>query len=166
MTVPPRGKTGKSTYFVTSSASGKKNFFQTDRMANLLLEVLLHYRSEQKYLLHEFVIMPNHFHLLVTPAEENTLEKSVQFVKGGFSHRVRKELGFVGEVWQTSFEDRRVRELTDYQGFAEYIHQNPVRAGLVSRREDYLYGSAGGRYELDAIPQRLKPTAKAISTQA
>src|SRR6266404_5016168 len=145
MTIPPRGQTGKSTYFVTSSTSGKENILQTDRMANLLIQVLLDYREQKKYLLHEFVVMPNHFHLLITPAEESTLEKSVQFVKGGFSHRVRKELGFVGEVWQTSFEDRRIRELADYQGFAEYIHQNPVRAGFVSKPEDYPYGSASGR---------------------
>jgi REP-associated tyrosine transposase len=166
MTIPLRGQTGKSTYFITSSTSGKKNTFQTDRMAMLLIEVILGYREQNKYLLHEFVIMPNHFHLLITPAEESTLERSIQFVKGGFSHRVRKELGFVGEVWQTSFEDRRVRELADYQGFAEYIQQNPVRAGLVSKPEDYLYGSASGRFKLDEIPQRLKPTAKASSTQA
>src|SRR5437764_1060139 len=141
MAIPPRGQTGKSTYFITSSTSDKKNIFQTDRMANLLIEILLHYRKEKKFLLHEFVVMPNHFHLLITPAEETTLEKSIQFVKGGFSHRVRKELGFVGEVWQTSFEDRRVREFSDYQGVAEHIHQHAVRAGLAARPQDYLYGS-------------------------
>ena len=38
-------------------------------MADLLLEVIFHYRDQNKYLLHEFVIMPDHFHLLLTPTE-------------------------------------------------------------------------------------------------
>ena len=41
-------------------------------MAQLLVDVLHHYREQTKYLLHEFVVMPNHFHLLITPVE--TLE--------------------------------------------------------------------------------------------
>src|SRR5947209_20624462 len=126
LTIPPRGQTGKSTYFITSSTSGKKNLFQTERMAVLLIEVMLHYRREKKFLLHEFVVMPNHFHLLITPGKDHTLEKCIQLLKGGFSHRVRKEFQFVGDVWQTSFEDRRVRDLSDYLGFGAYIHQNPV----------------------------------------
>ena len=74
-------------------------------MARLFLEVLQHYRLQNKYLLHEFVLMPDHFHLLITPTE--TLERALQLIKGGFSFRARKELGFVREIWQMSFYDRR-----------------------------------------------------------
>ena len=70
-------------------------------MAQLFIEVLLHYRRQGKYLLHEFVLMPDHFHVLITPAI--TLERALQLIKGGFSFRARKELGFGGEIWQTSF---------------------------------------------------------------
>jgi putative transposase len=51
--------------------------------------------------------MPNHFHLLITPTL--TLERAMQVIKGGFSYRARKELGFAGEIWQPSYYDRRVR---------------------------------------------------------
>jgi len=87
-------------------------------MAGLFIEVLLHYREQQKYLLHEFVLMPNHFHLLITPTL--TLERALQLVKGGFSFRAKKELGFGGEIWEKSFYDRRVRGIEDYQAFSEY----------------------------------------------
>jgi REP-associated tyrosine transposase len=60
-------------------------------MASLLLDTLLHYRREQKYLLHEYVVMPNHLHLIFTPADI-TLERAMQFVKGGFSYRAKKEV--------------------------------------------------------------------------
>jgi len=104
-------------------------------MAQLFIEVLLHYRRQGKYLLHEFVLMPDHFHVLITPAI--TLERALQLIKGGFSFRARKELGFGGEIWQTSFYDRRVRDIKEYRAFREYIHRNPVKRGLVGELGDY-----------------------------
>src|SRR2546430_6611362 len=105
MAAPPRGNTGHSVYFITASTFQKRSLFQSERMAQLFIEVLQHYRRQGKYLLHEFVLMPDHFHVLITPAI--TLERALQLIKGGFSFRARKELGFGGEIWQTSFYDRR-----------------------------------------------------------
>ena len=69
-------------------------------MARLLIDVLYNYRKQNKYLLHEFVVMPNHFHLLLSPESETTLERGLQLIKGGFSFRAKKELEFTGEIWQ------------------------------------------------------------------
>jgi REP element-mobilizing transposase RayT len=80
MTISHRGWTGHDTYFVTASAADKKSLLQSGRMADLFLELLRHYRGQHKYLLHEFVVMPNHFHLLLTP--EVTLERALQLIKG------------------------------------------------------------------------------------
>ena len=90
MTIPHRGRTSESTYFVTTSTWEKKNILQSERMAELLINVLHHYRAQQKYLLHEFVVMPNHFHLLISPIKETTLERAMQLIKGGFSFRPRR----------------------------------------------------------------------------
>jgi putative transposase len=102
--------------------------------------------------------MPDHFHLLITPGPQVTLERAMQFIKGGFSYRVKKELGLGGERWQTSFCDRRVRDAEEYQRFRTYIQENPVRRGLVKLAEQYPYGSANRKFVLDEVPQRLKPT--------
>ena len=155
MTIPYRGNTGHDTYFITASSYQKQSLFQSERMAELFLQVLLHYRQQKKYLLHEFVLMPNHFHLLSTPTF--TLEKAVQFIKGGFSYRAKKELGFVGELWEPSSYDRRVRDLAEYERFRAYIHQNPVRRALANAAEEYPYSSAFPGFVLDEVPQRLKP---------
>ena len=119
------------------------------------MEVLQHYRNQEQYQLHEFVVMPNHVHLLVTPAI--TIERVMQLVKGGFSYRAKRELGFGGEVWQNSFYDRRVRDSVEYEKIRHYIRENPVRAGLNERAKDYLFGSAAPKQSLDEVPQRLKP---------
>lgn len=105
MTIPHRGTTGDGTYFVTASTWEKQGLLQSERMAKLFIDVLFHYQKQSKYRLHEFVVMPNHFHALLTPLSPVTLEKAVQFIKGGFSFRSKKELGFAGEIWQTSFYD-------------------------------------------------------------
>jgi putative transposase len=156
MAAPYKGNTGSGTYFITSCAFQKQQLFQSDRMAQLFLDVLRNYRSQEKYLLHEFVLMPDHFHLLITPLL--TLERALQLVKGGFSFRARKELCFQGEIWEKSFYDRRVRDCGEYAAFRRYIHRNPVQRGLASIPEEYPYSSARLGLALDAVPQRLKPS--------
>jgi putative transposase len=157
MAIPYRGITGSGTYFVTASTWEKKCLLQSERMAKLLIEVLFQYQKQGKYRLHEFVVMPNHFHLLITPTVSVTLEKTVQFIKGGFSFRAKKELGIAGEIWQTNFYDRRVRDTNEYVRFRHYIHMNPVRRGLVPDPEEFPYSSA--TLKLDEVPQGLKPAA-------
>lgn len=155
MAIPYRGVTGNGTYFITSATYQKISVFQTDRMARFFLEVLRSYRDQGRFLLHEFVLMPDQFHLLLTPSE--TLEKALQLIKGGFSYRAKKELGYSGEIWEHSFHDRRVRDAMEYERFREYIHQNPVKRGLAAAAQAYPYGSAAGVFPLDEVPQRLKP---------
>ena len=156
MAAPRRGNTGSGTYFITANTFQKQQLLQSDRMARLFLDVLSNYRSQEKYLLHEFVIMPDHFHLLITPLL--TLERALQLIKGGFSFRAKKELVFQGEIWEKSFYDRRVRDWGEYSAFCEYIHKNPVKRGLAVVPKEYLYSSASAGLMLDTVPQRLKPS--------
>jgi REP-associated tyrosine transposase len=145
------------TFFVTSSTWGKCGLLQSTRAAGLLIDVLYHYRRERKYLLHEFVIMPEHFHLLITVGAEMTVEKAVQLIKGGFAFRAGRELGFRAPVWQKGFSEVRVNEREAFMGVREYIHGNPVKRFLVAVGTDYPYSSAYSDFELDPPPLRLKP---------
>jgi len=158
MSKPPRDRTsfGSSTYFVTASTWGKRSLFQTTRMANLFLDTIFHYRREGKFLVHEFVIMPDHFHLLLTP-REIALERAVQFIKGGFSYRVKKDLQTNVEIWERGYVEHRIRDSRDYWQHVEYIHQNPVEARMVEEAENYGYCSLQAGFELDPCPQGLKP---------
>jgi len=125
----------------------------------------MHYRTEEKYLLHEFVVMPDHFHLIVTPTQI-TLERAMQLIKGGFSFRLNKNLKAKKEAWQTSFMDRRIRDSLEYQKFKDYIWQNPVKRFLAESPEEYPYNSANPCFTLDPVPQRLKPISSAVVPQA
>jgi putative transposase len=125
------------TYFVTSATNARRSLFQVDANAALFLETLQHYRREGRYKLHAFVVMRDHIHLLITPLEI-TIERAVGLIKGGFSHR----LGMKSPVWQRGFTARRMRAAEEFIIRREYIHQNPVRAGLVERAERYPFSSA------------------------
>ena len=147
----------KRTFLVTSATAGRRALLQSDRMAVLLMDVLAENRRKSRFLLHEFVIMPNHFHLLLTPAAEIPLEKALQFIQGGFSFRAKRELHFAFEVWQASFVNHRIRDAEDYQHHRTYIWQNPVRAGLSDRPEMFAWSSAAKGMQWDAPPPGLKP---------
>ncbi len=144
------------TFFVTSATWGKCGLLQSARAAGLLIDILYHYREQRKYLLHEFVIMPDHFHVLITVGAEMTVEKAVQFIKGGFAFRAGRELGFRAPVWQKGFSEIRVNEKEAFLKMVEYIHANSMKRFLVTAGADYPYSSAHSGFELDPPPQRLK----------
>ncbi len=155
MAAPPRGNTGYSVYFITASTFQRSLLFCKEPMARLFVEVLFHYRDKKNYLLHEFVLMPDHFHLLISPVL--SLERSLQLIKGGFSYRAKREVGHSGEIWQLSYYDRRVRDIEDYDNFKYYMRRNPVKRGLAGSPEEYPYSSAHPGFVLDDVPLRLKP---------
>src|SRR5581483_5706461 len=146
------------TYMITSRTWGSRTLFSREACAKLLIDTLYHYRGSA-YLLHEFVVMPDHIHVILTP--KASLEKAVQFIKGGFSYRAKKELGSNMEVWQKGFSDHRIRDASDYRIHQIYVQQNPVRKHLCERAEDYPYSSARPGFELDPVPQGLKPLDQA-----
>jgi putative transposase len=127
--IPKRepARNSEQTYFVTSSTWERRALFLTRPFAELFVAVLQQYRGSS-YLLHEFVLMPDHFHLLITPNE--ALERTMQMIKGGFSFRVKKELGSNAEIWQRGFSDHRIRDWEDYRQHREYVYANPVRRGV------------------------------------
>jgi REP-associated tyrosine transposase len=125
------------TFFVTTKTSMGRALLQSDRNAMLFIDVLRSYVAAKKFKVHDFVVMPDHVHLLITVSGEMSIEKAVQFIKGGFSYRLKKELGHCGEVWQRGFWE--VKDEDSFAKHREYIVQNPVKRGLVSEPEAYPY---------------------------
>jgi REP-associated tyrosine transposase len=127
------------TFFVTTKTIMGQALLQSARNATLLIDVLRSYVAAGKFQLHDFVIMPDHVHLLITVDGNMAIEKAMQYIKGGFSFRLRKEAGYVGEVWQRGFSDVRVEGRESFLRHRRYIAENPVKAGLVDAPEKYPY---------------------------
>jgi putative transposase len=127
------------TYFITTSCWQKRRVLQMQRNVELLLETIEGYRAD--FLLHEYVIMPDHIHLILTP-QNITLDRAMQNIKGGFSHSLNKLGPRLPVVWQRGFTDHRIRDDADFMGHRKYIHNNPVTARLAGKPEDYIWSSA------------------------
>ena len=144
------------TYFITIDSWGGRQLFKGE-VAEILTNQLVQCRAKRYFFLHEFCVMPNHFHALLTPANDSTLEKCVQMIKGGASYRIGKIRKFAA-IWQDGYHDWRCRNEEDYIGYSKYIRENPVKAGLVEKAEDWPFSSANPKFvhDLDPIPQGLK----------
>ena len=149
---PKRGtiRSSEGSYFISTQTADRRPFFRHARWARLMLGTIKHY-DRTGYNLHAFVIMPDHLHLLITPIE--SVEKSVQLIKGGFSFRAKHELDWKFDIWQPRFTDHRIRDEEDWNRHLKYIRSNPIEARLVE--DSVLYEFIG----LPSIefPQGLKP---------
>jgi len=142
----PRRNAGSSqilsssrTFFVTAKTSMGRGLLQSERNATLFIDVLRSYVAAGKFRVHDFVVMPDHVHLLITVSGDISIEKAMQFIKGGFSYRLKRELGYAGEVWQHGFSEVRVNDGESFRRHREYIAANPVKRGLVDSPEDFPY---------------------------
>lgn len=92
--------------------------------------------------------MPDHVHVLLTPAPDVSLEKTVQFIKGGFSFRLKSKAAF----WDRGHFDRRIADREAYEACCVYIAQNPVRARICAEAASYPYLSSSMPDQLDPRP--------------
>ena len=97
------------TFFISTATWERRSLLQSTALCDLLLNVLRENRSKQRFELHEFVIMRDHVHLILTPSSLVALEKAIQFIKGGYSHALGTEIGRRTEIWQRGFTDHRIR---------------------------------------------------------
>ena len=137
-------------YFITTDTWQRRQIFMKPEAARILLEQLLECRDRGFYKLHSFAVMPEHLHILLTPGEESSLEKAMMMIKGGASHKIKKQLQYQSPIWMEGFHDRWIRDLTEYRLRKQYIEQNPVKADFAARAADYPLGSASGRFQIDA----------------
>ena len=150
------------TYFVTFCTWRGRKLFEVESYVRIFLKTLYRHRREGRYELHAFVLMPEHVHLLLTPAADVTIERAVQLIKGAFSHELGTLIVRDSEVWQRGFTDHRIRDEMDFVHHRNYIHRNPVDRKMVSDSCEYRYCSAFPGFKLDAWP----PAAKAARQRA
>jgi len=127
------------TFFATTGTSMGRRVLQSERNAELLIDVLRSLVAERKFELHDFVIMPDHLHLLLTVYDDMTIEKAMQLIKGRFSHRLSHEIGYKGEAWKRGFTEVQVMNRESFETHREYIAQNPVKTGLAAIPDEYPF---------------------------
>jgi hypothetical protein len=89
----------------------------------------------------------------------------MQLIKGRFSFRANKELGYPGEVWQRGYSDVRITDEQSFQQHREYIGNNPVKAGLANEPEEYRAGSAYLKKRKRAGAEAQRPLDRSGTTE-
>jgi putative transposase len=79
---PDKIASSARTFFATTKTSQGLSLLQSERNATLMIDVLRSYVAAGKFRLHDFVVMPDHLHLLITVGADMTIEKAMQLVKG------------------------------------------------------------------------------------
>ena len=126
--------------------------FAKPEWAEIVERKVFEYREKGEYVLHRYVVMPDHFHVILTSGIETTLERAAQLIKGGSSHEIGARFGTKFPVWQPGFVQHLIRDQADYDSHVRYIDMNPVKRKLASRLDEYNFCSAYGRYRLDQLP--------------
>jgi REP element-mobilizing transposase RayT len=85
------------------------------------------------------VVMPDHVHLITTPYDDVALCHLLDRIKGASVHLINRLLRRSGKLWQRDSFDRILRSDESLYAKREYIFNNPVRAGLVTRWQDYRW---------------------------
>ncbi len=86
--------------------------------------------------------MPNHLHFLLTRLENLKLWKIMQSLKSYTSHESNKVLGRTGQFWIEDYFDRFIRDGEHFRRTVKYIENNPVKARLCKKPEDWPFSSA------------------------
>jgi acetyl-CoA synthetase len=127
-------------------------------VAEIVKESLVR-EHENSCLLIAWVIMPNHVHILLRPLEGHSLSDIVGSIKSVSSHKINSLLGRTGSVWQPDYFDRYIRDADHFGKAVRYIHNNPVKAGLCSSPEEWMFSSAGTRTPSSALSAKPSPQA-------
>ena len=145
--------------------------------------VLLKVKQEQGFLIHHYCLMRTHVHFLVSIPEISKFSRALQKLKWHYTARFNQRYQRNGPLWRERFRSQLIEDETYLYACGRYIEENPVKAGLVDRPEDWPHSSAahyrfGGkdplidRYEFDpeknALPkinQEMLEKGKAIGTE-
>jgi putative transposase len=145
-------------FFVTCRMLPERRHLSDSEFA-CLAQVIRERREEHGFLLGAWVFLPDHWHAIFYPAHPLTISRVMESIKDAATKRINRSRREVGRLLQPRFFDRALRTVREYIERVEYIYLNPVRAGLVSRPEDWPWSSVhdytGSLNQVPASPSGL-----------
>ena len=129
-------------HFLTFSCYHRQLRFQSAVAYGLFLTCLENMRVKFGVYVYGYVVMPEHVHLLVSEPKRQTLADAMHYLKLSFTKRLRRESATAkGPFWQARGYDRNVRNAEEFAVKLRYMHENPVKRGLVTAAEDWKWSS-------------------------
>jgi putative transposase len=144
-----RYKSENTPFFITTSTINNQKFFLNKDRAEIVINYI--YRAKERMIdfLLAFAVMPEHLHLLIIPKNEFTISQIMLFIKKGSSRVIHIKENTNGHLWAKRFFDRGIRSEQELIGTIEYIHNNPIKSGLVKEAKKYPYSSVNPKWKTD-----------------
>ncbi|MFO8012018.1 MAG: transposase [Phycisphaerae bacterium] len=136
---------------ITSRTERRLPHLATDEAKELVLGSLLTYAHKGIFRLLAYVLMDNHFHFAAVVEDADGFPKALGRLKGWTSHELQAATGARPPIWERRYDDNVIQNDRELLQVIQYIHDNPVRAGIVTRAEDYQWSSAR-QWALQAFP--------------
>lgn len=133
------------TLLVTTVTLKRCTVFRDPVQAREAIECLYRVQQLHPFFLYAFVIMPDHCHFLLRVLPPETVSRIMCSYKSGLTFDTGLK-----KVWQRRFH---IRPIENAVAAKEYIHQNPVRRGLVEIAADYPWSSASGRWDVSPLEE-------------
>ena len=127
---------------------GRGECILSDPNVALLVRDALTFFDGERYKLLSWVIMPNHVHALIEQMTGFPLDRVIHSWKSYTAKAINKLRAASGPVWAPDYYDRYVRNDDHYRNAVFYIENNPVKAKLVARAEEWEFSSAAARLEI------------------
>lgn len=137
-----RKKSSSNIYHLLMRGINRQNIFYDTEDYQKFLDVLFRYRDISGYSIYAYCLMNNHIHLLIKEGEE-PLAKIMRRICGSFVYWYNAKYQRVGNLFQDRFKSEAVEDDKYFLNVLRYIHQNPLKAGLVKTAQDYTWSSMG-----------------------
>ena len=128
-------------YLVTTNIKARQPLFVQRGCSEITIASIEFLRTHLGHHVHAYVVMPDHVHLVVTPRADGYVSQIMHSLKLYTARRIGALLRSKGGIWQARFHERTLRTPKDVESALTYVHDNPVRAGLANRPEDYRWSS-------------------------
>lgn len=129
-------------YHIMVRGNEKKVVFKSDNDYGKYLKLILKYKKKYNFKIYGWCLMNNHSHILL---ESSLLSKAMHGINMSYAKYFRCKYGSTGHVWQDRFKSYLIQKDQYLINCISYIEYNPVRAGIVSRPEDYKWSSHKAR---------------------
>ena len=127
-------------YHVTSRGNQKGRIFWEDIDRTKFKDILRRTKERYRYFLHGYVMMNNHYHLLIETPHAN-LKQIMQNINTSYTVYINRTRNKFGHLFQGRYKSFIVDKENYLVELSRYIHLNPVRAGIVNRPQEYLWSS-------------------------
>lgn len=147
----PRGDAAEGIYHIINRGNMRMQIFDDLDDYEYFLELLYKGAKKEKVAIHAYCLMPNHFHLLLSPEHEGSLSRMMQWVMTSHVRYYHRKNKTSGHVWQGRYKSFIIEKESYYISVMRYIEANALRAGLVTKGEEWIYGSLHERVLTERI---------------